>query len=77
VHIFSTAHPYMQTSVNFNNLVILWCTDIYEVTVLLLRTLRFPQFKTCETTDELRWVIKSSSSCPVPSLKLIFLYIMI
>jgi len=22
---------------------ILWCTDIYEITVLLLKTLRFPE----------------------------------
>jgi len=31
-----------------------WCTIIYEITILLLRTLRFPESKTCETSDELR-----------------------
>jgi len=33
-----------------------------EITVLLLRTLRFPEIKTCELTDELRWVITSLPS---------------
>jgi hypothetical protein len=32
------------------------CTDIYEITVLLLRTLRLTEIATCETTDELGWV---------------------
>ena len=36
---------------------VLYCTDIYEITVLLLRTLRFLEIRTCETTDELGWVI--------------------
>jgi hypothetical protein len=32
---------------------------IYEITVLLLRKLKFPGIRTCETTDELRLVIMS------------------
>jgi hypothetical protein len=31
----------------------------YTITVLLLKTLRLPEIRTCETTDELRWVINS------------------
>jgi hypothetical protein len=63
VHVFSTAHPYAQTSVNFNILVIkykeyLLCTLSFEITVLLLRTLRFPEIRTCDTADELRWLVR-------------------
>jgi len=29
------------------------CSIIYKITVPLLRTLRFPELKICETTDEL------------------------
>ena len=60
MHRFSTAPPYTQTFVNFTK-NILWCTDIYEVTVFLLRTLRFPEIRACETTDELGWVITGYS----------------
>jgi hypothetical protein len=31
----------------------LWCTVIYENIVLLLRTLRFQEIKTCEPTEEM------------------------
>jgi hypothetical protein len=37
----------------------LWRPVIYEITVLLLRTLRFPEIRTCETTDVLRRVIST------------------
>jgi len=40
----------------------LWCPVIYEITILLLRTLRFPEIRTCEMTDELRWVMVSRFS---------------
>ena len=30
---------------------------MYKVTILLLRTLRFPEIRTCKTTDEMGWVI--------------------
>jgi len=40
---------------------------MYEITVLLLRTLRFPYITTCETTDELGWVIIWLRSVPVLS----------
>jgi hypothetical protein len=36
---------------NTNN--ILWCIIIYEIIVVLLRTLRFPEIKACETTEKL------------------------
>jgi len=39
---------------------VLYCTDIYAITVLLLRTLRFPEIKTCETAYELGWVTVSA-----------------
>ena len=42
---------------------ILLHTDIYEITVLLLRTPRFPEIGTCETTDELDWVTGSVQAC--------------
>jgi hypothetical protein len=56
------AYPYTQTSVNFNNLVIPYkeyfmVSVISELTVLLLRILRFPEIKTFKMTDDLRWVI--------------------
>jgi hypothetical protein len=55
---FSTAHPYMLTSVNFNNLVQKYKEYfIYEITILLLITLRFPEIKMCEMAEELRRVI--------------------
>ena len=34
----------------------------YEITGLLLRTLRFPEIRTCETIDELRRVIVKADS---------------
>jgi hypothetical protein len=42
---------------------IIWCRDIYEITVLLLRKLRFPEIKTCETTAEPGWVIGPVQAC--------------
>ena len=32
------------------NIIILWCTVIYEITVLLLRTLRLPEIGSCKMT---------------------------
>jgi hypothetical protein len=51
-------HPYKQAFVSCSILVIqykeyLWCIIIYEIIVVLLRTLRFPDMKTCEVTEEL------------------------
>ena len=60
MYAFSMAHPYMQTSVNSNNREIiqriLIVSNIYKIAVPLLRTLRFPEIMTSETTDELGWV---------------------
>ena len=55
---FSTSHPYNHSYVNVNNMVkntenILLRSITYEITVLLLTTLGFPQFTICETSDEL------------------------
>jgi len=36
---------------------------IYEITVLLLRKFRFPETRTCETTNELCWVIGPIQGC--------------
>jgi len=56
-------HTYMQTYVNSNNREIIrrifYGVQLY-IPVLLLRTLRFSEIRTCETTDELGWVIKRS-----------------
>jgi hypothetical protein len=58
---FSKTHSCMQTYVNSNNREIIrnifYGVQLF-IPVLLLRTLRFPEFKTCETTDELGWVIR-------------------
>ena len=40
-----------------------WCQIIYEITVLLLRTSRFPEIRTYETIDELRLVTVSVHQC--------------
>jgi len=41
------------------------------ISLLLLRTLKFPEIRTCETNDEPRWVISSrlttNSVLPLPS----------
>jgi len=34
------------------------CPIIYTIPPVLLRTLTFPEIKTCELTEELRWVIE-------------------
>jgi len=34
----------------------LWCPIVYDVTILLLRTLRFPEVRTCEIDEKLRLV---------------------
>ena len=39
------------------------CPVIYEITVLLLRTLRFPEIRACEKTDGLRQVMNPVSQC--------------
>ena len=50
----------MQTYVNSNNREIIqrifYGVQLF-IPVLLLRTLRFPEIRTCEMTDELGWVI--------------------
>jgi hypothetical protein len=55
-------YPYKQTYENSNNYEIIR-RMIYGVQlfirVLLLRTLRFPEIRTCKTTDELGWVMGS------------------
>jgi hypothetical protein len=58
VHKFSTSHPYKQTIVNCNNLVIqykehLWRAFVYSIVFVLLRTRRSLGIKTCEPTEEL------------------------
>ena len=40
-----------------SSIIILRNTHIYEITVLLLRKLRFPEIRTCETADGMGWVI--------------------
>jgi hypothetical protein len=45
------------SSTKKNTKNILWCTVIYEITLLLHRTLRFPDIRTSDRTDELRGVI--------------------
>ena len=57
---FSKTHPYKQTYVNSNNREIIG-RIFYGVqsfiSALLLRTLRFPEIRTCKTTDEVGYVI--------------------
>jgi hypothetical protein len=36
----------------YNTKNVLWCTVTYEFAILLLRALRFPEIRTCETTDK-------------------------
>jgi hypothetical protein len=70
-------HPHKQTFVNCNNLVIqykehLWCTIIYEITFVLLRTLRFLEIKTCKLTEVLGGYIckgKGDGDVPVNTMK--------
>jgi hypothetical protein len=50
-------HPYMQTYINSNNREIIKII-IYKITVPLLRTLRFPEIRTCEKIYGLGWVIR-------------------
>jgi len=61
VHRFSTAPPYTQTSVNFKKSGDIIQRIFYGVKlfipVVLLRTFRIPEIRTCETTDELDWVM--------------------
>ena len=58
---FSKTHPYMKTYVNSNNReikrIIFYGVQLF-IPVLLLRILRFPEISTCESTDELGWVIR-------------------
>ena len=53
---FSKTHPYKQTYVNSNNHEIIrrifYGVQVF-IPILLLRTLRFPEIRTCKTTDEL------------------------
>jgi len=41
----------------------LCCTDIYEITVLVLRTLKFLEIRKCERTNERGWVITRLWHC--------------
>jgi len=41
----------------YNTKNIFWCTDVYEITVLLLRPFRVSDIRTCVTTVELDWVV--------------------
>jgi hypothetical protein len=60
VHEFSMMLPYTQTYVNSNNSEKKKKRNIvsisYEITLLLLSTLRFPELRTSETTEEQRHV---------------------
>ena len=74
--IFEGASIHANTCIYFNNLV-KWCEEyfnvpvIYEITVLLLRTFRFPEIRTCEETDKLRPVINLVSQCFVKDIYLV------
>jgi len=37
--------------------VFLWCPIVYEITILLLRTLRFPEVRTRETAAEVGYSV--------------------
>jgi hypothetical protein len=57
---FSKTHQYMQTYVKCNNrekIQRIFCGVHIFIPVLLLGTIRFPEINTCETTDEVGWVI--------------------
>ena len=58
---FSKAHPYTQTSVICNNLeiiqrILMVPNYLYNYRSLL-REIRLTKVRTCETTDELGWVV--------------------
>jgi len=67
VHTFLKTRPYQQTYLNSNNREII--RRIFYgvqllITVLLLKTLRFPENRTCETTDEVGYVLVSTLGKP-------------
>jgi hypothetical protein len=46
----------------YNARNVLWCTVIYGITVLLLRTFILHEIRTWETADELRQAVRSDDS---------------